>query len=283
MMPHAFPRQQMPCALPLAVSSSGETHRVAVRLKITNAALFNAVNFGGHNGDFTQGVKASNDNPWRYWGGGIVTFSTIPTLLPGKGGVVEFNVATNATAGQVVSNTGCVNSAQLPTLQTSVATVNVDAIMPLTVTKSSAVYYYPVNGTTDPKAIPGALISYTIAVGNPSPLITDPNSVVVSDQTPANLAFHVADIASAGSGPALLNDGAPTFSLTYSFTSFSFTSFSSTNDDVDFSNANGATWSYRTVLDIDGDDLSVTNFRIRPKGTMAIASNFALNVRYRLK
>jgi large repetitive protein len=343
--------------------SSGETHRVAVRLKITNAALLNAVNFEGHGGDSTQGLKASNDNPWRYWvgaiatapvanarllikkaivavngapytgtdippnatlryrisyangfaqsqtnvvisdtlptqatgvsgytvvsgpnilpastGGGIVTFATISTLLPGKGGVVEFNVATNATAGQAVSNTGRVNSAQLPTLQTSVATVNVGATMPLTVTKSSAVYYDPVNGTTDPKAIPGALISYTIAVGNPSPLVTDPNSVVVSDQTPTNLAFHVADIASAGSGPALFNDGAPTSSLTYSFTSFS-----STTDDVDFSNDNGATWSYIPVPDVDGDDFSVTNFRIRPKGTMAIASSFALNVRYRLK
>jgi large repetitive protein len=343
--------------------SSGETHRVAIRLKITNATLLSVANFEGHGGDSTQGAKASNDNPWRYWvgavatapvanarllikkaivavngaaytgtdippgatlryrisfangfaqsqsnvvisdmlptqatgvsgyavvsgpnilpatnSGGTVTFTAIPTLLPGKGGAVEFDVATSATVGQSVTNTGRVNSTQLPTLQTSSAAVNVSSPVPLTITKSSAVYFDPVNGTTDPKAIPGALVSYTIAVGNPSPLVTDANSVIVSDKTPTDLALHVADIAGVGSGPALFNDGTPTSSLAYGFVSLS-----SLSDDVEFSNDNGATWTYAPVPDADGDDINVTNIRIRPKGTMAIASNFMLNVRYRLK
>lgn len=36
----------------------------------------------------------------------------------------------------------------------------------LTVTKSTAVYSDPANGTTDPKAIPGAIITYTITIAN---------------------------------------------------------------------------------------------------------------------
>jgi len=36
----------------------------------------------------------------------------------------------------------------------------------MTVTKTSAVYSDPFNGTTSPKAIPGAVITYTVTVAN---------------------------------------------------------------------------------------------------------------------
>jgi uncharacterized repeat protein (TIGR01451 family) len=49
----------------------GETKYAKVRLKINNAASDRIVNWEGHGGDSAQGLKASNDNPWRYWVGAV--------------------------------------------------------------------------------------------------------------------------------------------------------------------------------------------------------------------
>jgi large repetitive protein len=336
--------------------TQGETHYVKVRLKVTNA-------IEGHGGDSTQGAKASNDNPWRYWigavasapiatarlpikksivsvngvpyagadippganvryrityangfaqpqtniaisdvlpaqatgvsnytvvsgpnilpasiSGGTIAFATIPSLPPGKGGSVEFTVATNALAGQTLTNTGRANSTQVTALQTSVASASVTAPPPLNLTKISAVYADPVNGTSLPKAIPGALISYTITVNNPGALNPDANSISVSDSTPAGLAVHIADIGSAGSGPVEFIDGAPSSGLGYTFTSLD-----SLTDDVEFSNNGGASWNYIPTADANGDDDGITNIRIRPQGAMVPTSSFAINVRFRIK
>jgi uncharacterized repeat protein (TIGR01451 family) len=64
-------------------------------------------------------------------------------------------------------------------------TVNVAA---LTLVKSSSIEEDPFNGTTNPKAIPGARIRYTLLVTNPS--ATDAaTSVVVVDDIPANTSY----------------------------------------------------------------------------------------------
>jgi large repetitive protein len=340
----------------------GETHYVKVRLKVTNAALLDTANFEGHGGDSTQGAKASNDNPWRYWIGAVasaplasarlpikksivsvngiayrgtdippgasvryriayangfaqsqsnvtisdllptqaagvsdyvvvsganilpasvsasvINFSPIPSLAPGKGGAVEFTLATSALAGQTLSNTGRVNSTQLTTLQTSVVSALVNVPPPLSLTKVSAVYEDPVNGTSNPKAIPGALVSYTIAVDNPGGLAPNSSSIVISDVTPPGLTVHVADIGAPGSGPVHFVDGNSLSSLAYTFISLS-----SSADDVEFSNDGGATWTYVPIPNAIGDDSQITNVRIKPQGTMAPSSSFAINIRYRI-
>jgi uncharacterized repeat protein (TIGR01451 family) len=58
----------------------------------------------------------------------------------------------------------------------------------ITVTKSSAVYWDPINGFTNPKAIPGAVVLYCVSVeiGGSS----DAESVKVTDNVPANTAFE---------------------------------------------------------------------------------------------
>lgn len=58
----------------------------------------------------------------------------------------------------------------------------------LTVTKSSIVISDPVNGTTNPKLIPGAVVEYCIAVANASGGASA-TSVAVSDILPANLTY----------------------------------------------------------------------------------------------
>lgn len=61
----------------------------------------------------------------------------------------------------------------------------------LSATKTSRVVSDPVNGTTDPKMIPGATIEYCIAVSNASGSATA-TSVNVNDPLPANLTFDSA-------------------------------------------------------------------------------------------
>lgn len=56
----------------------------------------------------------------------------------------------------------------------------------LTVTKISAVYSDPVNGTTLPKAIPGAIVTYTVTVANTAGTVTATN-VSISDNLNAEI------------------------------------------------------------------------------------------------
>ncbi|MFZ5563586.1 MAG: hypothetical protein ACOZBW_05990 [Thermodesulfobacteriota bacterium] len=62
----------------------------------------------------------------------------------------------------------------------------------LEVTKASAVESDPVNGTTNPKAIPGAVIEYEITVENTGS--SNATSVTITDTIPANTDFVVGSV-----------------------------------------------------------------------------------------
>jgi fimbrial isopeptide formation D2 family protein len=156
------------------------------------------------------------------------------------------------------------------------ATFTVTAPPPLTVVKASLVYSDPVSGTTNPKAIPGAYVHYTITVANPNAFTIDNDSVVISDPTPASVALFVNSLPST-TGPVLFQNGSPSSTL-----NFTYASLSSTTDDVDFSNDGGTSWTYTPVPDPSGFDSAITNIRIRPKGTMAANSSFTLTLRYKV-
>ena len=59
----------------------------------------------------------------------------------------------------------------------------------LTVTKTSTVISDPVNSTTNPKMIPGAVVEYCITVANGSGAATATN-VTITDPIPANTTFQ---------------------------------------------------------------------------------------------
>lgn len=149
--------------------------------------------------------------------------------------------------------------------------------VPLTVVKLATTYSDPVNGTTLPKAIPGAIVEYRIIVTNPAATAADTNTVVVTDPVPAHMDLQVADIGSPGSGPVLFTDGSPPSGLAYVFTSLS-----STSDDVSYSSDNGATWTYVPVPGPDGIDPAVTNVRINPKGAFN-PNNAQFTVKLRMR
>jgi hypothetical protein len=155
------------------------------------------------------------------------------------------------------------------------ATVSVSA--PLTIVKSSQAFLDPVNGTTNPKLIPGSYVAYTLTIANPGGGTIDNNSVVVLDATPPNLQLYVLDVPG-GSGPVLFANGSPSSGLTYTFSGLS-----SMTDDVEFSNNGGSTWSYVPTANAAGVDPAVTHIRIKPKGSMAANSSFTLIFGYMVR
>lgn len=125
------------------------------------------------------------------------------------------------------------------------------------------------------KSLPSAIMEYTISATSPSAYTVSSNTIFIGDSTPANMAMVVTNIAGAGSGPALFTAGSS--ALTYNFTSLA-----SATDDIEFSDNNGATWTYTPTANANGVDPLVTTVRLRPKGTMAASSTMSFRLRYRI-
>ena len=122
----------------------------------------------------------------------------------------------------------------------------------------------PVNGTTNPKSIPGSAQLYNVRVTNQGSGAVDNNAVVIVDPVPANTRLFVGE-------PRRRRARGPWPSSTARRAARSrgpFTALNSTTDDVDFSNDGGVTWTYVPVPDANGYDAAVTTLRLRPKGTM---------------
>lgn len=143
-----------------------------------------------------------------------------------------------------------------------VATARVADVAGLVVGKTSAVQSDPFNGTTNPKAIPGARVRYTIRVGNgDAAQIVDSNSIVVVDPVPAGTALYVGDLAGPGSGPVRFIDSVPASGVSYSFAGLG-----SATDSLAFSNDGGATFTYTPTPDANGVDTAVTHIRVTASG-----------------
>ncbi len=127
----------------------------------------------------------------------------------------------------------------------------------------------PVNGTSNPKAIPGAVMQYTITSTNSGFGAAD--TVTVTDSIPTNTEMFVGDISAAGSGPLAFSDGSTPSALAYSFVALG-----NAADDVEFSNDGGGSFNYTPAPDADGYDSNVTHFRGLTSGAFA-ASNGANN------
>jgi uncharacterized repeat protein (TIGR01451 family)/fimbrial isopeptide formation D2 family protein len=145
--------------------------------------------------------------------------------------------------------------------------------VPLMLVKLATTLSDPINGTTNPKAIPGAVVEYQIIVTNPATTPADAGTVFVFDQIPAHMNLMVTDIGSPGSGPVQFVDGSPSSGLTYTPAS-----------DVVFSSNGGSTWTYPPSAGADGTDPAVTNVRVAPQGAFnASGAQFTLKLRMRIE
>jgi hypothetical protein len=210
-------------------------------------------------GTFTEGSAADLD-------------ATTGTYGPGSiNGVAQGTDTTNRfsfriTAPGAVSLGTSLSSTATLTGETSEfgGNVIVTAGPTLQVRKLVQTVSNPIQGATNAKAIPGALSKYTVRVLNSGTGAVDNNTVVITDQVPANTKMYIGDIGVPGSGPVGFVNGSPSSALTWTFTALN-----STTDDLDFSNDGGVTWSYVPTADGQGCDAAVTDIRMRPKGTMA--------------
>lgn len=126
----------------------------------------------------------------------------------------------------------------------------------LQVSKTSAVFSDPVNGTAGPKAIPGAFVDYTVSLTNQGIGPVDAGTVEITDPVPANTALYVD---TSGGAPITFSDGSPSSGLTYNYvTDLRFTD-----------NAGGVgPFDYTPVPDTQGFDPLVTAYRIILGGAM---------------
>ena len=125
----------------------------------------------------------------------------------------------------------------------------------------------PINITTNPKAIPGADVLYTVRITNQGAGTVDADTFVITDPVPSNACLKVIDIGAPGSGPVLFLDGTPSSNVTYSFVTLS-----DPTDDMSFSNNGGSTYTYSPVANAAGCDPNVTHLRINPKGIFSADS-----------
>ena len=146
----------------------------------------------------------------------------------------------------------------------------------LLVSKVSQVLSDPVNGATNPKRVPGAVVRYTIGVVNSGPGTVDASSLVITDTVPPDAALYVA---AGGGGPVEFIDGTPASGLAFNPAT-----------DVGYSNqpGGGAPYTYAPVPDGQGFDPAVTGVRIAPTGVMNAAGGagqpaFSLRLRIRIR
>jgi uncharacterized repeat protein (TIGR01451 family) len=125
----------------------------------------------------------------------------------------------------------------------------------LTITKSATLVSDPVNGATNPKYIPGAVVRYSITVANTGTLAVDASTIVVADPLPTTVTYNAAS-------PVQFTNGAVTSGLN-PFNAATMVTFSSQP-------GGGAPFTY--APNTGGYDANVKGVRIAPTGTMAGAT-----------
>lgn len=126
----------------------------------------------------------------------------------------------------------------------------------LSIAKTVEVVEDPMNGTTNPKAIPGARVRYTVSVTNLGDGASDTDSIVIEDAIPANTQLYVQGVPPIGFADGPVSSGL----------SLDFAGLSSAADDLAFSDDGGSSYGYAPTPDGLGADASVTHIRITPSG-----------------
>ena len=152
----------------------------------------------------------------------------------------------------------------------------------VTVSKVSSIIADPVNGTTNPKAIPGATVEYLITVTNIGAAAAFPDTLSVVDNGPADAKMCLID---RSGGPVIFSDPGGNSGLTYQYGGGLDVAgnLGVTSDDLEFSNNGGASFAYTPVDDGTGCDANITDFRVNPEGGFSGGGNFTITVRYEIE
>lgn len=140
----------------------------------------------------------------------------------------------------------------------------------LSVNKSVAVESDGFSSAGFGKAIPGATMVYTITITNSGDGDVDADSLVITDQVPANTTFINLPFDGSTNSPVKFTAGASGVTVT-------FDPSDEANDDVDFATDGVPTWNAAST------DTPITHFRVRPQGAMAFDPNPAVNPGFTLQ
>lgn len=259
--------------LTVTIANRNPTHAISA-LAFNDAypaGLLNTATPGLTNNCGGTGSAAANGVALTESGGALAANGTCSIAVNVTG--TTLGAKTNTLA--IGSVTATVGGSSVSSVTVASATLTVTA--PLSAAKTATTISDPVNGTTNPKAIPGAIVEYTITISNPTGSALDNDTVVITDAIPANASLIVSDIGAAGSGPVAFTDGSPASGLGYAFASLG-----STTDRLDFSNNNGAAWTFAPTAGSDGTNPNVTNLRVRMAGSQAAGTSFTLRFRVRI-
>jgi uncharacterized repeat protein (TIGR01451 family) len=192
----------------------------------------------------------------------------VGTLASGTSATLVINTTVNASGGLTNTATGTTTTSDpVPGNNSSSVTL---ATINLTVTKTSLLISDPVNGTANPKMIPGAIVEYSITVSNAGTSPIDANTIVIRDPFPTMISPYV----STGAGPpVILVDGIPSSGLTLTY-----------GTGVTWSNQAGGDvpFTYAPAPDGSGFDSSATGVRITPTGAMAATGTFTIKFKARI-
>ena len=197
-----------------------------------------------------QSMTVSSDS-----GGAIKTFR-YSYSIPANAELGDWNISITALEG--VENEIDHTSQSLLKIAASLPEINVS--------KTVEVYSDPIHGTNSAtsyaKAFPGAILTYTVTAENIGEGVAQDDSIWISDSVPANTYMFVTDYDGvSGQGPILDETANTSNGLTYTFNALD-----DDDDDIQFSNNNGADFNYGPTEDSEGLDKSITHFRINPKG-----------------
>ena len=179
----------------------------------------------------------------------------INTTVNPSGILTNTAIGTTTTSDPVPAN----NSSSI-----TLATINI------TVAKTSQVISDPVSGTINPKAIPGAIVEYSIVVSNAGTAPIDANSIVIRDPFPTTISPFVT---TSGGPPVWLVDGSPSSALTLNYA----TGVTWTNQI-----GGGAPFTYTPTPDGTGFDSAATGVVIIPTGSMSATGSFTVKFKARI-
>lgn len=222
--------------------------------------------------------------------GATVANGSTPQTQVSAGTAYRFAEAAAGTAnlGQYTAVLTCANGASsstvLPTSVGGSVTPQMGDVINCTITntkrasnasldisKSSALVSDPANGTVNPKAIPGAIVRYSLLVQNSGPAAVDNNSVFVVDTLPLQISVGTA-------ASPIFTQGSTTSGLSFNAAT-----------DIRYSSAALAPASFAacSYTPVAAYDPAVKYVCLRPQGAMAgstgIPTSFTLSLQAQIK
>ena len=178
------------------ITNSRKPVSLTLRKQWVNASVGNAVTVSTNgylnNGNFNSVANMANE---------IDTGGAFTVYAGGVGQIIED--FTNGSAVNYFSSLSCTGNTNALSGTTLTIHHNDIAIIctytnrlrvAMTMTKTSAVISDPVNGSTNPKMIPGAFVDYTLTINNPASYSIDSDSIIAMDQLPGPINLYVLPI-----------------------------------------------------------------------------------------